>query len=93
MECSLECQPFALYMHLILAQIENIEEMEELGLKVPEMEVVPFNRKIWNKTNLMNVKCMLIHLSRLPPLSAKPAKLYTKIEVEVVHNLNTYFLE
>lgn len=48
--------------------------MEELGLNVPEVELGTFNRKRWNLTNVMNTKCLLIQLERLPELENKPKK-------------------
>jgi hypothetical protein len=47
-------------MHLILAQIDNICEMEELGKEV--VDIVRFNAEKWNHTNIMNVKCIIANL-------------------------------
>lgn len=56
-----------LYLHLILAQVDNLYEMEELGRKGGEM--VRFNADKWNHTNIMNAKCILacLHFRQLLP--------------------------
>lgn len=49
-----------MYMHLILAQVDNLYEMDELG---PESGLLTrFNANVWNNTNIMNVKCILANL-------------------------------
>jgi hypothetical protein len=57
----------ALYLHLILAQVDNLYEMEELGRKGGEM--AKFNADKWNHTNILNAKCLLasLHYHELLP--------------------------
>jgi hypothetical protein len=49
-----------IYMHLIVAQIDNLYNMEEFGKKV--VDIVRFNAEKWNHTNIMNVKCIIANL-------------------------------
>jgi hypothetical protein len=60
------------YLHLILAQVDNLYEMEELGRAGGEM--AKFNADKWNHTNIMNAKCLLasLHHHRLLPKHHAP---------------------
>lgn len=49
-----------MYLHLILAQVDNLYEMDELGPGGGEL--ARFNANKWNHTNIMNAKCILASL-------------------------------
>ena len=54
------------YLHLILAQVENLEEMEEL--EIEPNSLVPLNRAVYNITNILNTKCILAKIQQLTHL-------------------------
>jgi hypothetical protein len=57
---SAEYDETVMYLHLILAQVDNLYEMDELGRGGGEL--ARFNADKWNHTNIMNVKCILASL-------------------------------
>ena len=52
-----------LYLHLVLSQIENLQELE----KVFNFDAViyPINHDTWNSTNIINTNCLLANLRNL----------------------------
>ncbi len=62
-----------MYLHLILAQVDNLYEMDELGRESGAM--TRFNADKWNHTNILNAKCLLAsmhHHHLLPKTTTSP---------------------
>jgi hypothetical protein len=81
----------ALYMHLILAQIENLSKMEELDLKKGDM--VSLDKETWNLTNVMNAKVIHHLVKRLPQLAEEVELEPFQLQVEVLIEKDIYLLE
>lgn len=57
-----------LYLHLILAQVDNLNQMEEFGQEA--QTICKFNSASWNETNIMNTKCILASLEKILPFNS-----------------------
>lgn len=78
-----------IYLHLILAQVDNLNELDEIGND--EVEIVRLNSEKWNHTNLMNCKCIMANLEHLKLLGSKPsgAKL-SNLSCHILENDGVY---
>lgn len=90
---SSEYDEIVLYLHLMLAQVDNLFEMEELGRESGLL--TRFNPDKWNRMNVMNAKCLLANLRHFH-LLAHTAALDPKINLLACHifqNDNAYLFE
>lgn len=92
-------EEITLYLHLILAQVDNLEEMDELGASIKDM--TKLNKKKWNSTNLMNVKCLQVLIKRIKEahvinnnnLIQKEVSEVSSLRVNIVKNNNIYLFD
>lgn len=65
-----------LYLHLILAQVDNLYEMEELGREGGQL--ARLNTDKWNHTNILNPKSILASLNHHCLLPSAPLPTHTQ---------------
>lgn len=81
-----------IYLHLIMAQVDNLNEIDEL--RDDDIQMVRLNSEKWNHTNLMNCKCIMANLTHFDLLSSKPsgAKL-SNLCCHILHNDGVYLFQ